>query len=81
MCSLSVVTISTSMPSHTGHIAFSGVVLTWLQLGAIVGEKEAGLVTSLRHMGLLQSSYWLSWVMFDLMMGLVTALSIVMWGK
>eukprot|EP00878_Enallax_costatus_P026229 GHUV01028120.1.p1 GENE.GHUV01028120.1~~GHUV01028120.1.p1 ORF type:complete len:192 (+),score=47.97 GHUV01028120.1:1765-2340(+) len=51
------------------------------QLGAIVGEKETGLVTSLRHMGLLQSSYWLSWVLFDVLMGLATALSIVMWGE
>jgi hypothetical protein len=52
-----------------------------LQLGNIVGEKESGLVTSLRHMGLLQSSYWASWVAFDLLMALATALSIVMWGE
>ena len=52
-----------------------------LQLGNIVGEKESGLVTSLRHMGLLQSAYWASWVAFDLIMALATALSIVMWGE
>ncbi|WIA19835.1 hypothetical protein OEZ85_005742 [Tetradesmus obliquus] len=51
------------------------------QLGNIVGEKESGLVTSLRHMGLLQSAYWASWVAFDLIMALATALSIVMWGN
>eukprot|EP00775_Hariotina_reticulata_P013231 gene13231-13362_t len=50
------------------------------QLAAIVSEKEQGLVTALRHMGLLQSSYWSSWVLFDLLMGLLTALSIVIWG-
>jgi hypothetical protein len=51
------------------------------QLGSIVGEKESGLVTSLRHMGLLQSSYWASWIAFDLLMALATALSIIMWGE
>jgi hypothetical protein len=57
------------------------LLLLLLQLGNIVGEKESGLVTSLRHMGLLQSSYWASWVMYDLLMSLATALSIVMWGE
>jgi len=51
------------------------------QLAAIVSEKEQGLVTALRHMGLLQSSYWSSWVLFDLLMGLLTALSIVICGE
>lgn len=51
------------------------------QLGIIVGEKESGLVTSMRHMGLLQSSYWAAWVVFDTLMALATALSIVVWGE
>jgi hypothetical protein len=52
-----------------------------LQLGAVVGEKEVGLVTALRLMGLRQSAYWTSWVVADLLLGFMTALSIVLWGE
>jgi hypothetical protein len=52
-----------------------------LQLGAVVGEKEIGLVTALRLMGLRQSAYWTSWVVADLLLGFMTALSIVLWGE
>lgn len=51
------------------------------QLGAVVGEKEVGLVTALRLMGLRQSAYWTSWVVADLLLGFLTALSIVIWGE
>lgn len=51
------------------------------QLGAVVGEKEGGLVTALRLMGLRQSAYWTSWVAADLLLGMATALSIVVWGE
>lgn len=80
---ISTKVISCNRLCSYGDIPLSNLILCecCLQLGAIVGEKESGLVTSLRHMGLLQSSYWLSWVSFDLLMGLATALSIVMWGK
>jgi hypothetical protein len=52
-----------------------------MQLGAVVGEKEVGLVTALRLMGLRQSAYWTSWVVADLLLGFLTALSIVIWGE
>jgi len=51
------------------------------QLGAVVGEKEGGQLTALRLMGLRQSAYWTSWVAADLLLGLATALSIVIWGE
>jgi hypothetical protein len=56
-------------------------VVCCVQLGAVVGEKEVGLVTALRLMGLRQSAYWTSWVVADLLLGFLTALSIVIWGK
>lgn len=52
-----------------------------MQLGAVVGEKEVGLVTVLRLMGLRQLAYWTSWVVADLLLGFLTALSIVIWGE
>lgn len=52
-----------------------------MQLGAVVTEKEVGLLAALRLMGLRQSAYWSSWVAADLLLGLATALSIVIWGE
>jgi hypothetical protein len=57
------------------------VLCAVLQLGAVVGEKEVGLVTALRLMGLRQSAYWTSWIAADLLLGFATALSIVIWGE
>jgi hypothetical protein len=51
-----------------------------MQLSSVVGEKESGLLTSLRRMGLLQSAYWTSWAAADVLLGMATALSIVVWG-
>lgn len=66
---------------HPLHPLLLLVVPLGPQLGAVVGEKEAGLVTALRLMGLRQSAYWTSWVAADLLLGLATAFSIVIWGE
>lgn len=33
-----------------------------VQLNVIASEKEAGLLSALRAMGLYESAYWLSWL-------------------
>jgi hypothetical protein len=46
----------------------------------LVSEREAGLRTALRNMGMLDSSYWASWAAFDLIMALLVALLILIYG-
>ena len=35
------------------------------QISGVVGEQEVGLRQMLRTMGMLDSSYWLSWMLFE----------------
>ena len=37
----------------------------WLQISGVVGEQELGLRQMLRTMGMLDSAYWLSWMLFE----------------
>ena len=50
------------------------------QMAALVGEREAGLRTALRNMGMRESAYWASWVAYDAAMALLGALLIVVFG-
>ena len=50
------------------------------QMAQIVAEKDAGLRQAMRAMGLMASSYWGSWVVFDLAFGAVLALVVVLSG-
>ncbi|KAI8472689.1 MAG: hypothetical protein J3K34DRAFT_204610 [Monoraphidium minutum] len=50
------------------------------QMTNLVSEREAGLRTALRNMGMLDSSYWASWAAFDALMALAGALLIVIFG-
>lgn len=36
-----------------------------MQIAAVVSERELKLRQALRTMGMLDSSYWLSWVVFE----------------
>lgn len=36
-----------------------------LQISGVVGEQELGLRQMLRTMGMLDSAYWLSWMLFE----------------
>lgn len=36
-----------------------------LQISGVVGEQELGLRQMLRTMGMLDSTYWLSWMLFE----------------
>jgi len=45
-----------------------------------VGEREAGLRTALRNMGMGESSYWASWMAFDVLMAAVGAVLILVFG-
>ena len=35
------------------------------QISGVVGEQEVGLRQMLRTMGMLDSAYWLSWMLFE----------------
>jgi ABC-type multidrug transport system ATPase subunit len=50
------------------------------QMGNLAGEKELGLRQALRTMGMRDSAYWLSWLVFDSAFALVTSLLIVAFG-
>jgi len=50
------------------------------QMGNIAGEKELGLRQALRTMGMRDSAYWLSWLVFDAAFALVTSLLVVAFG-
>lgn len=43
----------------------------------LVTEKDSGLRQAMRTMGLLESSYWGSWIVFDLSFGTVLSLAII----
>jgi hypothetical protein len=47
---------------------------------SLVSEREVGLCTALRNMGMLDSAYWGSWMAFDATMALVGALLILVFG-
>jgi len=51
------------------------------QMAQIVTEKDSGLRQAMRTMGLMESSYWGSWVVFDLAFATVLALVIVLSGE
>lgn len=52
-----------------------------VQMTNLVSEREAGLRTALCNMGMLDSSYWASWMAFDILMALLGALLIVIFGE
>jgi hypothetical protein len=47
----------------------------------LVSEKQAGLRLALRNMGMLESAYWASWMAFDAVITLLTALLLVLFGE
>ena len=60
---------------HVGPCLFVAAMLcVTLQLVAIATEKDAGLRQAMRTMGLMDSSYWLSWLLFDLALAAVWSL-------
>lgn len=50
------------------------------QMVQLVTEKDSGLRQAMRTMGLLESSYWGSWIVFDLAFGTVLTLAIIASG-
>eukprot|EP00879_Flechtneria_rotunda_P013739 GHRR01014351.1.p1 GENE.GHRR01014351.1~~GHRR01014351.1.p1 ORF type:complete len:558 (+),score=120.29 GHRR01014351.1:287-1960(+) len=50
------------------------------QMSNLVNEKSLGLRLALRNVGMLDSSYWVSWMMFDALITLVTSLLLVIFG-
>ena len=50
------------------------------QMAQLVTEKDSGLRQAMRTMGLMDSSYWGSWVVFDLVFGTLLTLVIIFSG-
>ncbi|KAI8468323.1 MAG: hypothetical protein J3K34DRAFT_523031 [Monoraphidium minutum] len=50
------------------------------QMAQLVTEKDSGLRQAMRTMGLMDSSYWGSWVVFDLAFGTLLTLVIIFSG-
>ncbi|KAI8472921.1 MAG: hypothetical protein J3K34DRAFT_383970 [Monoraphidium minutum] len=50
------------------------------QMAQLVTEKDSGLRQAMRTMGLMDSSYWGSWVIFDLAFGVLLTLVIIFSG-
>lgn len=50
-------------------------------MAQLVSEKDSGLRQAMRTMGLMESSYWGSWVVFDLVFAVLLALVIVFSGR
>eukprot|EP00878_Enallax_costatus_P039861 GHUV01045787.1.p1 GENE.GHUV01045787.1~~GHUV01045787.1.p1 ORF type:complete len:620 (+),score=148.94 GHUV01045787.1:439-2298(+) len=51
-----------------------------MQMGNLMSEKDSKLRLALRNMGMLDSSYWVSWMMFDAGITFITALLLVLFG-
>ena len=71
-----------------GHLCSSGLTPSppfmhtrALQISSLVGERDSGLRLSLANMGMCQSSYWASWMAFDVLLTFATALLLVLFGK
>jgi hypothetical protein len=50
------------------------------QMAQLVSEKDSGLRQAMRTMGLMDSSYWASWIVFDLVFGTLLTLVIIVSG-
>ena len=49
-------------------------------MAQLVTEKDSGLRQAMRTMGLMESSYWGSWIVFDLVFGVLLTLAIIFSG-
>lgn len=56
------------------------VHITPFQVSSLVGERAAGLVLSLRNMGMSSTAYWVSWALTDATMALLAAALLVGFG-
>lgn len=65
---------------HYSVLTRSCCVGAKIQMTQLVSEKEWGLRQALRNMGMLQSSYWASWMIFDILMSMIVSLAICIFG-
>jgi hypothetical protein len=49
-------------------------------MAQLVAEKDSGLRQAMRTMGLMESSYWISWITFDLVFNTLLTLVIIASG-
>jgi hypothetical protein len=50
-------------------------------MAQLVAEKDSGLRQAMRTMGLMESSYWISWITFDLVFNTLLTLVIIASGE
>ncbi|KAL0019978.1 hypothetical protein WJX79_005180 [Trebouxia sp. C0005] len=64
-----------------GPFLFAASMFSYVPvISGVVGEQEVGLRQMLRTMGMLDSAYWLSWMLFEMVMGLVLSLLLIAFG-
>ena len=68
------------LPQHMPPRCLGTAALLCPQMAQLVTEKDSGLRQAMRTMGLMESSYWGSWVVFDLAFGTILTLVIVVSG-
>ncbi|GAB4824042.1 hypothetical protein N2152v2_011088 [Parachlorella kessleri] len=67
--------------SAMGPFVFATNMFTFvLLLAAIVTEKELGLRQALRTMGMMDSAFWLSWLVFEVLAAVVFTLVLIGFG-
>lgn len=66
-------------PSH--WVLLAVLPAACCQMSNLVSEKDLGLRLALRNMGMRDSSYWTSWMLFDAIITLLTALLVVVFGE
>ena len=52
----------------------------FLQITAVVQERELKLRQAMRTMGMLDSAFWLTWATYEIGMGFVTAMLLAGFG-
>jgi ABC-type Na+ transport system ATPase subunit NatA len=65
----------TAVSASSPFLFFAALMFNFvIQVGAVVQEKELKLRESMRVMGLLDSSYWLSWSLVNVLMAVIASL-------
>ncbi|BBN17980.1 ABC-2 type transport system permease protein [Marchantia polymorpha subsp. ruderalis] len=70
-------TVGTIGPTFLLAAAMFGFVI---QMSNLVGEKENKLRQAMSTMGLMNSAYWLTWLLWELLLGIISSVLLVLFG-
>ncbi|KAL2613565.1 hypothetical protein R1flu_025257 [Riccia fluitans] len=70
-------TVGTIGPTFLLAAAMFGFVI---QMSNLVGEKENKLRQAMNTMGLMDSAYWLTWLIWELLLSIVSSVLLVLFG-